>query len=137
MFLRRARRKTFELPLRLCTKAIELYDESLNDEGDDSTADENMDVEISDMVETDEDLNDEDFLERELRSVSSSEAVPQNKDTNIPTAFKTWETTKQRLRRLEIVYNSLCIIQPTSVEAGRAFSAKSGFNHLPLSFVID
>ena len=89
MFLRWARRKTFELPLRLCTKAIELYDESLNDEGDDSTADENMDVEISDMVETDEDLNDEDFLEKELRSVSSSEAVPQNKDINIHTAFKT------------------------------------------------
>ena len=50
------------------------------------------------MVETDEDLNDKDILERELRSVSSSEAVPQNKDTKIPTAFKTWETTKQRLR---------------------------------------
>ena len=32
------------------------------------------------------------------RSVSSSEAVPQNKDINIHTAFKTLETTKQRLR---------------------------------------
>ena len=75
------------------------------------------------MVETDEDLNDEDFLERELRSVSSSEAVPQNKDTNIHTDFKTWKTTKQRPTRLEIVYNSLCTIQPTNVEAERAFSA--------------
>ena len=82
-----------------------------------------MDVEISDMVETDKDLNVEDILERELRSVSSSEAVPQNKDTNIHTDFKTLETTKQRLRQLEIVYNSLCTIQPPSVEAERAFSA--------------
>lgn len=64
-------------------------------------------------------------LRRELDLVNMSAAVPKLKETTIMQDLKTWECNKIRSSKLELVYEALKTIQPTSVEPERAFSACS------------
>lgn len=66
-------------------------------------------------------------LEREINMVEDEAANPEQSAAakSIAMDFRTWENTKIRPKRLELIYQNLGSVKPTSVESERAFSACS------------
>ena len=62
----------------------------------------------------------------------NSESLLDRFDSNLE--FKTFEGTLKKTKNLEKLYNALCSIKPTSVEAERAFSAAVFFNKSKINF---
>lgn len=93
------------------------------------------DIEISSSSDDDDDIfeiqSDQTFKNKLINAINNAKAAPKIATAENKNLFKKelalFETSKTRTKNLDILYNALLTIKPTSVESERVFSVAGNF----------